>query len=287
MKEDADRILIVMPAHNEGAHIIQCLESFANQTRIPDELRVVNDNSSDQTGALVARFAKTHPWIKLINRTSSGEHLPGAKVVQAFNEGLGADWGSFDFIGKFDADILLPPDYFQEIQDAFLKNPRAGVCSGLLYIEKEGQWVYEAISKPEHVRGPVKLYSKACFSSIGGLRPFIGWDTADVLLARYRGFEVRTLSSLKVKHLRPTGSGYSAQNAKFQGKAFYHLNYGWLLSLIAASKMGVQRKKSNLPWHAMKAYIQAYNAGAPRMLDTEEGRFVRRWRWKQIMGRLF
>ncbi|MGB5652966.1 MAG: glycosyltransferase family A protein [Robiginitalea sp.] len=287
MKEDADRILIVIPAHNEGAHITECLESFVNQTRIPDEVRVVNDNSSDQTAALVIRFAKTHPWIKLINRTSSEEHLPGAKVVQAFTEGLGADWSSFDFIGKFDADILLPPDYFEEIQNTFLQNPKTGLCSGLLYVEKEGQWIYEAIANTNHVRGPVKLYSRACFSSIGGLRPFIGWDTADVLLARYHGFEVRTLPNLKVKHLRPTGAGYSARNARFQGKALYHLNYGWLLSLIAAGKMGLQRKKSTLPWHAMKAYLQAYTAGAPRMLDSEEGKFVRQWRWKQIMGRLF
>ena len=286
MKE-AERILIVMPAHNEGAHIIQCLESFANQSRTPDELRVVNDNSSDQTGALVAEFSKTHPWIKLINRTSSEEHLPGAKVIEAFNEGLGSDWNSFDFIGKFDADILLPPDYFEKILQNFLKNPKTGICSGLLYIKREGQWIYEAIANTDHVRGPVKLYSRACFSSIGGLRPFIGWDTADVLLARYRGFEVHTLPDLKVKHLRPTATGYSTRNAQFQGKALYHLNQGWLLSLIAAAKMGVKRRKTTLPWYAMLAYFQAYKAGAPRMLHAEEGKFVRQWRWKKIMGRLF
>lgn len=286
MKE-GDRILIVMPAHNEGAHILQCLESFAQQTRIPDELRVVNDNSTDQTGERVARFAKSHPWVKLINRNSSGEHRPGAKVIHAFNEGLGADWQTFSFIGKFDADILLPPDYFEEIEKAFRANPELGLCSGLLYVEKEGKWVYEAIANTDHVRGPVKLYSTACFSSIGGLRPFNGWDTADVLLTRYRGFDVQTLPHLKVKHLRPTGAGYSSGNAKFQGKALYNLNYGWLLSLIAAGKMGVQRRQMTLPWHAMKAYYKAYRDGDPRMLDTEEGRFVRRWRWKKIRGRLF
>jgi hypothetical protein len=131
------------------------------------------------------------------------------------------------------------------------------------------------------------MYSTACFSSIGGLRPFIGWDTADVLLARYRGFGVRTLPGLQVKHLRPTGTGYSTQNARFQGKALYHLNQGWLLSLIAAGKMGLKRGKNTLPWHAMRAYFQAYITGAPRMLDAEEGKFVRQWRWKKIMGRLF
>lgn len=287
MKDKAARLLIIMPAHNEAANIIRCLESFAAQTRIPDELRVVDDSSTDQTAALIAEFARAHPWIKLVQRASSEDHLPGAKVVRAFAEGLGADAENFDYIGKFDADILLPAQYFEEILNTFSHNPEIGMCSGLLYIQKEGEWIYENIAKPEHVRGPVKLYSQACFAAIGGLRPFIGWDTADVLLARQQGFGIVTLSALKVKHLRQTGAGYSAKNARFQGKALYHLNYGCVLSLIAASKMGLKRQEYTLPWHAMRAYWQAHKAKAPRMLSTEEAQFVRKWRWKQIWGRLF
>lgn len=281
------RILIVMPAHNEAPNILSCLQSFADQTRIPEELRVVDDNSTDGTAALVAEFAKTHPWVRLMERQSCGEHLPGEKVVKAFSFGLGADWEGFDFIGKFDADLILPPTYFEEVLTAFGRNPKVGLCSGLLYIEREGEWVYEAISRPGHVRGPVKFYSRACFQAIGGLRPFIGWDTADTLLARYHGFEVATLPTLKVKHLRPTGAGYSARNARFQGKALYHLNYGWLLSLIAAGKMGVKRRDPSLPLHAMKAYFQAFMARDSRMLTTEEARFARSWRWRQMRSRLF
>jgi glycosyltransferase involved in cell wall biosynthesis len=287
MKDKAARLLIVMPAHNEAANIIRCLESFAAQTRIPDELRVVDDSSTDQTAELIAEFAKTRPWIKLVPRASSADHLPGAKVVQAFSQGLGTDAPNFDYIGKFDADILLPPNYFEELLNTFSQNPEIGICSGLLYVQNQGKWVYETIAKPEHVRGPVKLYSQACFSAIGGLRPFIGWDTADVLLARHQGFGVVTLPELKAKHLRPTGAGYSAKNARFQGMALYHLNYGWLLSLIAAGKIGLKRQQYALPWHAMRAYWQAHKAKAPRMLSTEEAQFARNWRWKQIWGRLF
>lgn len=287
MNEEGTRLLIVMPAHNEADNIISCLESFVRQTRIPEELRIVDDNSTDQTARLVAEFASAHPWIKLVQHTSSADHLPGTKVVQAFSSGLGADWESFDYIGKFDADIRLPPAYFEVLLSTFGKNPKAGICSGLLFIEKDGEWVYEAIANTNHVRGPVKLYSKACYEAIGGLRPFIGWDSADVLLARFHGFEVITLPELKVKHLRPTGTGYSAQNARFQGKALYHLNYGWVLSLIAAFKMGVKRGKPSLLLHAMKAYLQAFKKGDPRMLNKDEARFVRSWRWKQIYNRLF
>lgn len=275
-------MLIIMPAHNEAAQIRRCLESFTQQTRPPDALRVVDDNSTDDTPALVQQYSRTHSWIHLIKRTSSPEHHPGAKVVEAFKAGLPTDWESYDLIGKFDADILLPPDYLEVMERQFQGAPRLGMCSGHLYIQKEGDWVYEPIANPDHVRGPIKLYTRECYRAIGGLRPFIGWDAADVLLARFHGFEVSTLPNLRVKHLRPTGKGYSARNARLQGMALYHLRYGWLLSFIAAGKMALKRRKPMLPIHAMASYCKAVIRNKPRMLSRQEGGFVREWRWKQI-----
>jgi glycosyltransferase involved in cell wall biosynthesis len=281
------RVLIIMPAHNEADNIVSCLQSFTAQTRLPDTLRIVNDSSTDATAALAGKFASSFPWIRLTENRSEPGHQPGAKVVQAFRAGLPSDWEDYDFIGKFDADIILPPDYFERILEAFQSNPSLGVCSGLLYVEKDGDWSYEPIANRGHVRGPVKFYSMACFLAIGGLRPGIGWDTADVLLARYHGYQVSTLHDLHVRHLRPTGSGYSSKNARLQGKALYNLRYGWVLSLIAAGKMALKRGDLLLPWRAMGAYAEAFRRRSPRMLSPSEGRFARSWRWRMIGGRLF
>ncbi|MEJ2162002.1 MAG: glycosyltransferase family A protein [Robiginitalea sp.] len=281
------RVLIIIPAHNEAGYIGRCLESFANQTCPPDALWIVDDHSSDQTASLVQSYTAKYPWIHLKNHRSSEDHLPGTKVVQAFRSGLPANWESFDLIGKFDADIVLPPTYFENMLIQFRSHPLLGMCAGHLYIEKKGVWVYEPIANRDHVRGPVKLYSRECYMAIGGLRPFIGWDSADVLLARFHGFQVSTVPELRVKHLRPTGQGYSSRNARYQGLALYNLRYGWLLSLVAAGKMGLKRKKPMLPLHALKAYWNAVFRKKPRMLTPQEGDFVRKWRWKQINGRLF
>lgn len=275
-----------MPVHNEAAHLRACLESFIGQTRPPNSLMVVDDHSTDATAAIVREYTVAHPWIQLVERKSSPRRQPGAKVVEAFLAGLPEDWDCFDFIGKFDGDIILPPDYFEKILESFFSRPNLGMCSGLMYIEKQGGWIYEPIADRSHVRGPVKFYSRDCFRAIGGLRPFIGWDTADVLLARFYGFETETRKDLMVKHLRPTGSGYSARNARMQGLALYNLRYGWFLSGVAAGKMALTRKKPLLPWHALTAYIRAYAGGKPRMLSKEQGRFARNWRWKGIMDRL-
>lgn len=286
MSPQQPRILIVMPVHNEAAHIGSCLESFVRQTRLPNSLRVVDDHSTDTTADIIRGYAAKHPWIQLVQRRSTPQRQPGTKVVEAFLSGLPGDWKHYDYIGKFDGDILLPPDYFEKILESFALRRNLGMCSGLLYIQKEGEWEYEPIADKSHVRGPVKCYSRDCFQAIGGLRPFIGWDTADVLLARFHGFETQTRTDLMVKHLRPTGSGYSARNARLQGMALYNLRYGWLLSGIAAGKMAVKRKKPLLPWHALTAYVRAYGSGKPRMLNREQGRFARKLRWKGVYSRL-
>ena len=114
----------------------------------------------------------------------------------------------------------------------------------------------------------------------------MGWDTADVLLARFHGFETETRKDLMVKHLRPTGKGYSVGNARLQGLALYNLRYGWLLSGIAAGKMAMTRKNPLLPWNALTAYFRAYAGGKPRILSREQGRFVRKLRWKGVLDRL-
>lgn len=281
------KILIIMPAYNEAGQINQCLESFVSQTHPPDELRIVNDNSTDNTANLVREYSSRYPWIQLLNKNSSQEHQPGAKVVDAFKFGLTKSYEEFDLIGKFDADIILPPSYFQRIIKAFGAQTNLGMCSGLLYVKRNGIWRYESIANRSHVRGPVKLYSRECFKDIGGLRPSIGWDTADTLLAIYKGYNTLTIPELKVKHLRPTGSGYSTENARLQGIALYKLNYGWLLSLISALKMSWKRRDLLLPFSALRGYLHAHRSGEETMLNTAEGRFVRRWRWEQIRGRLF
>lgn len=281
-----NKILIIIPAHNEEAFIGRCLESFAAQTRTPDELRVVSDHCTDNTSGIVRGYQEQYPWICLLERKSSPAHQPGPKVVETFRAGLETGWDGFDFIGKFDADILLPAQYLEQILKAFREDPNLGMCSGELYTEHQGKWTYEPIANPGHVRGPVKLYSRKCFEAIGGLRPYLGWDTADTLLARYHGFRTATLAELHVKHLRPTGSGYSRKNAALQGRALYNLRYGWALSLVASFKMGWKRRAPALPFLAMAGYLKAWLTRQDRMLDQAEGAFARQWRWQQVRGRL-
>ncbi len=277
---------IIIPAHNEEEYIGPCLDTFIDQTLRPDIVVVVDDHSSDRTAEIVEQYTEAHGWIKLIRRFSNKLHEPGAKVIEAFKEGLTLI-DSADLIGKFDADILLPADYFEKVIDEFRLNPKLGLCSGLLYIQKGQDWIYENLARKSHIRGPVKLYRKSFMEAMGGLRSGIGWDTADVLLAPYYGYETRTLGSLKVKHLRPTGTSYNKKTAMLQGKSYYGLRYGWIISLLASLKMSWNKRSPAVIWQSMKGYFKAAKENHPRLVSEDEGHFIRKYRWKKIREALF
>ena len=161
------------------------------------------------------------------------------------------------------------------------------MASGLLYIKKGDAWEFEAISEKDKVRGPIKLYRKACFNQIGGLKKAIGWDTADELLARYHGWEIATDKTVHVKHLKPTGASYTKKSRFKQGEAFYRMRYGFLLTGIAAAKLAFRKKSSIFLFDTLKGYCRAKKEQKEFLVSEEEGKFIRDYRKKGILTKLF
>lgn len=280
------RISVIIPAHNEAVYLKDCLNSFVAQTHIPDEVIIVDDNSTDTTFTIAVGYAQKHKWIKVVQRKSTAKHMPGKKVVDAFNFGL-QHTSPYDLIGKFDADIILPHHYFETALRHFQACEYLGMYGGLLYVKQGENWLYEAIADKSHIRGPIKLYRKACFKKIRGLRPGVGWDTADVLLAQYYGFKTVADPQLQVKHLRPTGQGYSTKNYKATGEALYKMRYGILLTKITALKIAWQVQSIRLYFQMLLGYWKAVIHKPTRFVTEEEGKFIRKYRWKRIKTKIF
>lgn len=276
------RYSVIIPAHNEANFLEAMLQSVCEQTVAATEIILVNDHSTDNTEAIMQRFSATHPNISYINHTSESIHLPGAKVVQAFTFGFSQLKQPYDVLVKLDADLLLPKEYFETLLTVF-EDPKVGIAGGFCYEENpSGEWVLNHPMGHDHVRGAFKAYSKACFTAIEGLRPAMGWDTVDELLARYFGFTVKTLPQLHVKHRRPLGAGYAPQAAQFQGAAFYRLRYGWILSLLASLKNALQKKSLRTFFQLVRGYKTAKREQAPFLINAEQGKFIRSYRWNKI-----
>ncbi len=281
------RYYIIIPAHNEAGFIRGALEAVMRQTLLPIRVVVVNDHSTDDTQTLLNELTATYPLLTTLTIASSSVHLPGSKVVNAFNRGLELLDEDYDFLVKLDADIILPDGYFEKIAAIFRNNKKAGIAGGFAYeLNGNGEWKLNHPMHTDHVRGAFKSYSKDCFMAMGGLKTAMGWDTVDELLAGYHGFEVVTDESLQVRHLRPLGQAYNKKAKRMQGEAMYTMRYGFMITCIASLKMAWGQKKPRALGDNLSGYFQAKKQKMPYLVSEEEGNFIRNLRWKKIKSRL-
>ncbi|WP_281324293.1 glycosyltransferase family 2 protein [Flavobacterium sp. IMCC34518] len=278
---------IVIPTYNEEAFIALTLQSLISQTVLPKKVVVVNDNSTDKTAEIVLAFAKDNPFITLVNKTSSAIHLPGSKVIQAFQKGFETLDEDYDLIVKIDADLIFPSNYFETIIKHFQSDSTIGMAGGFCYIEKNGDWILENLTDKDHIRGALKAYRKETFQQIGGLKPAMGWDTVDELLCKYYNWKVVTDASLHVKHLKPTGANYSKTARYKQGEAFYTLGYGFWITAIASIKLAVMKKKPLLFLDYIKGFWKAKKAKTPLLVTKEQARFIQNYRLQKMKDKLF
>lgn len=288
------RFLIIIPTHNEEKNILFTLKSLAQQTFQDFFCVVVNDGSTDKTQEIVEDFIKNNSTFN-IQHLEFSKHEPGAKVVRTFNKGLeSVDVKDFDVICKFDADIIFPENYLEEVNKIYEKNPKAGMVSGMVKVKKsifekslafdfkdeKHQWRFENISSKNHVRGPIKSYRKECFHAMNGLRAVLGWDNIDVMLAKKNGWEIITDKALWVKHLRPTAFQYKNQKAEKLGEYFYNIGLNLPLAIISSGKSSLKNRSLSEFFTTVKAFLKQ---NSDRQLSLDEIKFIRNLRWKQML----
>ena len=277
---------IVIPAHNEGAFIALTLQSLISQTLLPKKVVVVNDNSTDKTAEIVLALAKKNPFITLVNKTSEAIHMPGSKVIQAFHKGFETLDNNYDIIVKLDADLILPHNYFERISSIFEKDTTVAMAGGFAYIEKNGDWILENLTDKNHIRGAFKAYRKSFFEQMGNLKPAMGWDTVDELLAKFYGWKVITDPSLIIKHLKPTGANYNKTARYKQGEAFYTLGYGFFITAIASAKLALMKKKPILFLDYIRGFWKAKMANTPLLVTEQQAKFIRKYRLQKMKEKL-
>lgn len=276
---------IIIPAHNEQDSIGQTLESLTNQSLLPKKVVVVNDNSTDNTKTIIEDFSKKYTWVTLVNNVSSNEHLPGSKIINAFYKGYETLDDSFDVICKFDADLIFPSNYLEQLSKHYSSNPKLGMASGFCYIQNNGDWVLENLTRKDHIRGALKSYRKDCFLQIDKLKPSMGWDTVDELLAKFYGWNILTDETLHVKHLKPTGISYNKASKYLQGEAMYKMRYGFTITLISALKLAYKKGSFSLFKDYMTGFFKAKQNKLEFLVTKEQGLFIRQLRWKGMLNK--
>ncbi len=103
IKKNSLTLSIVIPVYNEEHHLKACLDAIEAQTERPDEVIVVDNNSSDQS----VEIAKSYAFVRVV-------HEPKQGIVFARDKGFNEAKGTI--IGRIDADSRLPPGWVHYVK---------------------------------------------------------------------------------------------------------------------------------------------------------------------------
>ena len=284
------KIAIISPVRNESEYIEKTLQAVTGQTVRPSEWIIVNDDSTDETASIVARYAADYPWINLLHRDrreNKGDRQRGKGVVDTFYYGHDhlAD-PDYDFVVKLDGDVSFEPDYFEFLLGRFKANPGLGIAGGGLYERTDGvNW--ELKSAPDHVGGPVKTYRRQCFDDIGGLVPALGWDGFDEWKALTLGWQVQSYSDLRINHYRIMGNATGPLKAKIeQGYGAHYMGYHFLYTVARGTRHMATRPLIVGGLAMMGAHALAWIQRRDQLPDSTVKQFIHRTQLRQIAGML-
>jgi biofilm PGA synthesis N-glycosyltransferase PgaC len=203
--------VLITPAWNEEEHLEKVIESVIRQSVLPLRWVIVSDGSTDRTDEIVRRYAERFTWIRLLRLERDPERHFGAKA-NAVNRGVASVRDlDFELVGNLDADITLPPDYYEFLVRRFEEWPQLGIA-GTPFVEDANRPQVHSYNHRfadlNHVSGACQLFRRKCFEEIGGYTPMRngGIDWMAVTSARIRGWATRTFLERICTHHRAMGT---------------------------------------------------------------------------------
>ncbi len=123
------KVSVLMPAHNEGKYIGRAIESILSQTYEDFEFLILNDNSTDETGNIIAKYALEDSRIKILNGNGTGV-AEARNILQREAKG--------EFLVNADADDVCKPNRIEKLLGLALKLDHPCLVGSNFDIYKDG-----------------------------------------------------------------------------------------------------------------------------------------------------
>lgn len=122
-------ISVLVPCFNEEQTIAACVRGILAQTRMPDEIIIINDGSTDKSRAVLETFGAV---IKIVDTPKN----TGAK---SYAQEYGMRFVTGDVVVMTDADTFFATDFIARVESHFA-NPEVGAVAG--YVKSSsGNWL--------------------------------------------------------------------------------------------------------------------------------------------------
>lgn len=271
------RLIVLMPMRNEIGTIENTLKNLAAQTLRPDLVLVLADGVGDGSDRVVERFSAQHSWIEMERLPDRGFDNVGKGVAQVLNTGIRKiENRPSEFLAKVDADVELPPDYFEKLMRVFEISPNLGMASGHPFTFEGGRKILERHGD-RFPSGTARVYRREFLKQIGYWVASVGWDTVDILRMRMRGLDIRVLHDLEYHHVRRMGTrnGYIDGMLR-DGRNAYLTGYAPWFFLLRAVFNGIYRPYLLRTACMLAGYARAWFQRMPRTVTSEEMAFHRK-----------
>jgi poly-beta-1,6-N-acetyl-D-glucosamine synthase len=284
----APRYALITPVRDEEKYLPEMIDSIVAQTRRPAKWVIVDDGSGDRSAEIIEGYARRFEFIEFVRLPRREGRLAGGEgaIPSALRR---LDLSQFEYLARFDADLIFSPDYICGILQEFQRDQRLGIAGGGLYTETLGGLKLER--DPEHhVRGALKMYRRQCFEDIGGLTTRMGWDTIDEVSAWTKGWKTRSFYDFKVSHRRPTGGGLKASRVyRERGRAEYLTWSDPVFVLAKALKRAVGERSITRPIFYLAGFLTGYLRREPRPQNATFARTrrdhqrtrMKSWLWRR------
>ena len=155
------RITVAMSVYNNAPYLAPAIDSILGQTFTDFEFLIVDDGSTDDSGAIINRFAAEDSRIRPIHQANAGLIVSLNRIISEARS---------DLIARMDGDDIALPDRFAR-QVAFLDaNPDIGVLgTGCTVIEENGMpstYRFENVVSTEAILDDLKNGPPLCHPSV-------------------------------------------------------------------------------------------------------------------------
>lgn len=123
-------LTVMVPAYNEAVDIAGTLRGLLGQTELPDQILVIDDCSTDDTGEIAQQFALAHPDRVQVMRPESN---CGSKA-KAQNWGL--EFVTSELVLPVDGDTVLAPNYIELIKQPFVEDDNTVIAAGCVLTQR-------------------------------------------------------------------------------------------------------------------------------------------------------
>jgi len=147
------KVSVVLPAYNEEKYIARCIHSILDQSIPPDEVILVDNNSTDQTLTIAQKFP-----ITIVHEKVQG-------IIPTRNHGF--DLVTSGIIARTDADTIVPHTWIEQIK-SYMSEHRCDALLGASYYHRS----------PPSINGPLFLSFSEAFKKIFHVYPLIGPNMA-------------------------------------------------------------------------------------------------------------